>query len=154
MTALRLLLFRAGGQVFAVEAGAVREILPSSPPTRIPGAPDAVRGLINVRGLLVTVVDTARAVGTADANAPDHAGGSIILVERGGSGGSGGGAAARPVGLAVDDVLDLVSVPEASLDDRASLPGVRPDLVRAVGAASGHAFIQLATDVLLDPLLP
>jgi purine-binding chemotaxis protein CheW len=150
VTALRLLLFRAGGQVFAVEAGAVREILPSSPPTRIPGAPDAVRGLINVRGLLVTVIDAARAIGTGTASA--QTGGSIILVERGGVGR--GGPAARPVGLAVDDVLDLVTVPTASLDDQASLPGVRPDLVRAVGSAGGLPFVQLATDVLLDPLLP
>lgn len=145
MTALRLLLFRAGGQVFAVEAGAVREILPSSPPTRIPGAPDAVRGLINVRGLLVTVIDAARAIGTGES--PALTGGSIILVDRGGS-------AARPVGLAVDDVLDLVTLPAASLDDQASLPGVRPDLVKAVGSAGGLPFVQLATDVLLDPLLP
>lgn len=144
MTAVRLLLFSAGGQVFAVEAGAVREILPNSQPTRIPGAPDAIRGLINVRGLLVTVVDTARAVGIAPADQPRAAGGSIILVER----------AARPAGLAVDEVLDLVTVPTESLDDRASLPGVRPDLVRAVGAAGGHSFVQLAIDVLLDPLLP
>jgi purine-binding chemotaxis protein CheW len=149
MTALRLLLFRAGGQVFAVEAGAVREILPSSPPTRIPGAPDAVRGLINVRGLLVTVVDAARAIaGGAAAEVPEAgSGGSIILVER-------AGVAARPVGLAVDEVLDLVTVPASSLDDQASLPGVRQDLVRAVGAAGGQSFVQLATDVLLDPLLP
>jgi purine-binding chemotaxis protein CheW len=146
VTALRLLLFRSGGQVFAVEAGAVREILPNSPPTRIPGAPDAVRGLINVRGLLVTVVDTARAIGAAPTGEAGNGagGGSVILVERD----------ARPVGLLVDDVLDLVSVPAAALDAQASLPGVRPDLVRAVGAAGGQSFVQLATDVLLDPLLP
>jgi purine-binding chemotaxis protein CheW len=144
LTSFRLLLFRAGGQVFAVEAGAVREILPSSPPTRIPGAPDAVRGLINVRGLLVTVVDTARAIGGPGGENAGTGGGSIILVER----------AARPVGLAVDEVLDLVTVPAESLDAQASLPGVRPDLVRAVGSAGGQSFVQLATDVLLDPLLP
>ena len=142
MTALRLLLFRAGGQVFAVAAGTVREILPASPTTRIPGAPEAVQGLINVRGLLVTVVDVARAVGVAAGAAP--AAGSIILVEMG----------QRPVGLAVDEVLDLVSVQAEALDDQAKLPGVRPDLVRAVGATGGQPFVQLATDALLDPLLP
>jgi len=144
MTALRLLLFRAGGQVFAVEASAVREILPTSTPTRIPGAPAEALGLINVRGLLVTVVDAARAIGTASSAGGAPAAQSIILVEKDG----------RPVGLVVDEVLDLVSVTSESLDDHASLPGVRPDLVRAVGAAGGHTFVQLATDVLLDPLMP
>ena len=121
MTALRLLLFRCGGQVLAVEAGVVREIIAASEPTRIPGAPSAVVGLGGT---------TRRA--------------TLVIVERHG----------RPVGLAVEEVLDLVTVPAASLDDRASLPGVRPDLVRAAGSAGGHAFVQLATDAVLEPLLP
>jgi purine-binding chemotaxis protein CheW len=143
MTAQRLLLFRAGGQVFAVEAGSVREILPASQATRIPGASGAVCGLINVRGLLVTVVDAARAAGLGGSGEGADSG-SIILVERAG----------RPVGLAVEEVLDLVTVPAGALDAGTALPGVRPDLVRAVGSAAGHSFVQLATDVLLDPLLP
>jgi purine-binding chemotaxis protein CheW len=142
MTARKLLLFRSGGQVFAVEAGAVLEILPTSPPTRIPGAPAAVRGLINVRGRLVTVVDAAAAIGIAAAPAPE--GGSLVMVEH----------RSHPVGLAVDEVLDLVTESDTMLDDRASLPGVRPDLVRAVGSSGGQTFVQLATDVLLEPLLP
>jgi purine-binding chemotaxis protein CheW len=141
VTALRLLLFRCGEQVFAVEAGAVREILAASPPTRVPGAAEAVRGLVNVRGTLVTVVDAAAAVGLP---AGSHGGGSVILVERG----------SRPVGLQVDEVLDLVTVDPGALDDHSVLPGVRPDLVRAVGTAGGRSFVHLATDVLLEPLLP
>ena len=128
--------------MFAVEAGAVLEILPAASPTRIPGAPAAVRGLVNVRGQLVTVVDAARAIGLAAG--PEATEGSLVLVENHG----------RPVALAVDEVLDLVTVSDTALDDRASLPGVRPDLVRAVGASGGQTFVQLATDVLLEPLLP
>ncbi len=60
----------------------------------------------------------------------------------------------RPVALAVDEVLDLVSVPAGSLDPGRALPGVREGLVRAVGSAAGHAFVQLATDAVLEPLLP
>jgi purine-binding chemotaxis protein CheW len=142
MTAHKLLLFRSGGQVFAVEAGVVQEILPATPPTRIPGAPAAVRGLVNVRGTLVTVVDAAVAIGLPSGVAPGS--GTVILVER----------RSRPVGLAVDEVLDLVTVPTNSLDDGASLPGVRRDLVRAVGSVGGQTFVQLETDVLLEPLLP
>jgi len=142
MTGRKLLLFRSGGQVFAVEAGAVLEILPTTQTTRIPGAPAAVRGLINVRGMLVTVVDAAQAIGVSAAAAP--ADGSLILVEH----------HSRPVGLAVDEVLELVTESDTILDNRASLPGVRPDLVRAVGASGGQIFVQLATDALLEPLLP
>jgi len=123
-----------------VEAGAVREIIAAQDATRIPGAPVSVRGLVNVRGTLVPVVDTAAAVGLPASGAA----GSLVLIERNG----------RPVALAVDEVLDLVTVPGAALGDRVALPGVRPDLVRAVGTAAGHDFMQLATDALLEPLLP
>lgn len=140
MTALRLLLFRSGGQVWAVEAGAVREIIPASQATRIPGTPDAVLGLINVRGMLVPVVDTSSAAGIG----PGNSAGSVILVERRG----------RIAGLAVDEVLDLATVAAEMLDRQAALPGVRPDLVRAVGTAGGQSFVHLSTDVLLEPLLP
>lgn len=126
--------------MLAVEAGAVREIIAAQDATRIPGAPAAVRGLVNVRGTLVPVVNTAVAVGLPDAGSPA----SLVLIERHG----------RPVALAVDEVLDLVSVPQAALGDRAALPGVRPDVVRAVGTAAGQDFMQLATDALLEPLLP
>jgi purine-binding chemotaxis protein CheW len=142
MTARKLLLFRSVGQVFAVEAGAVLEILPAIPTTRIPGAPAAVRGLVNVRGMLVTVVDAARAIGLAPGL---HASGGILVLVQSRS---------RPVALAVDEVLDLVTVSDTALEDQASLPGVRADLVRAVGASGGQTFVELATDVLLEPLLP
>ena len=141
MTALRLLLFRCGGQVMAVEAGVVREILAADDPTRIPGAARAVRGLVNLRGTLVPVVDTADAVGLGAGNGSAR---TLVIVER----------RSKLIGLAVDEVLDLLTVPAAALDAGASLPGVRPDLVRAVGSAGGHAFVQLATDALLEPLLP
>src|SRR5205814_1054503 len=53
---VRLLVFRVGTLACAAEAATVREILPRFEPTRIPGAPALVAGLVNVRGSLVTVV--------------------------------------------------------------------------------------------------
>lgn len=142
MSARRLLLFRSAGQTFAVDADAAREILPVQPATRIPGAARAVRGLVNVRGLLVTLVDAAPAIGLAGELAPG-AGAVLLLDHRG-----------HRVGLVVDEVLDLVVVDGAELDARGALPGVRPDLVRAVGTAAGRPFVQLETSALLEPLLP
>jgi len=150
MSARKLLLFRCRGRVFAVDATVVREILPTSPPTRIPLAPVAVRGLVNVRGTLVTVVDAARAIFLADVPEPDDdapgddgAGRKLVLIEQ----------RSRPVGLIVDDVLDLVSVGDGALGAPEPAGDVRPGVVAATGAAGGEPFAQLATDVLLEPLL-
>ena len=149
MSARKLLLFRTGGRVFAVDAGAVREILPATPPTRIPLSPDAVCGLVNVRGTLVTVVDAALAIGLGGAGTPgggngaDGAARTLVLVE----------GRDRVVGLLVDDVLDLVAAGDASLSPGGSVSGARPGVVAATGTFGGEPFAQLATDVLLEPLL-
>jgi purine-binding chemotaxis protein CheW len=148
MSARKLLLFRTGGRVFAIDAGAVREILPATPPTRIPGSPAAVRGLVNVRGTLVTVVDAALAVGVRDAPSSGDTGNgtaapTLVLVEQG----------TRTIGLIVDDVLDLVSVGDGALAAGGPFPGVRPEMVAATGLAAGEPFAQLAADVLLESVL-
>ncbi|MGX8249618.1 chemotaxis protein CheW, partial [Escherichia coli] len=46
----RVLSFDLGGEMFAIPADTVREILEVPPVTRVPGAPDFSNGLINVRG--------------------------------------------------------------------------------------------------------
>src|SRR3981081_1393897 len=53
----RLLGFEVGGSVFACDMEAFREIVPAQRTTRLPGAPDTVCGLINLRGTIVTVID-------------------------------------------------------------------------------------------------
>ncbi len=51
------LTFKLDDEVFAVDVANVREILDLTPITKIPGTPDFMRGIINVRGNVVPVVD-------------------------------------------------------------------------------------------------
>src|SRR3954468_7623954 len=55
----RLLAFDVGGSVFACDMESFREIAPTQRLTRLPGAPDTVCGLINLRGTIVTVIEAA-----------------------------------------------------------------------------------------------
>jgi len=149
----RLLLFRVGTLVCAADLGVVREILPRLETTRIPGAMPFVAGLVNVRGQLVTVVEGWRALGQAEptAAAAGEAGGlvgpagtTILLTV---------GEAGRVLGLAVDEVVDLLVVETGALEPREALAGVDPVLVRAVGRREGQAFVVLDTEALLAPVL-
>jgi chemotaxis signal transduction protein len=54
---LRYLLAQAAGQLVAFPLEAVREIIPPQAMTRLPGAGPWVLGLLNLRGLVLTVVD-------------------------------------------------------------------------------------------------
>ncbi len=144
---VRLLLFRVGRLVCAAEAERVREILPRLEPTRIPGAPPVVAGVVNVRGTLVTVVEGWRALRQPDPSADGGGGGSgtTVLLEVGGG--------KKILGFTVDEVVDLVSVGGETLDRRQALPGIDPTLVRAVGRRAGQLFVVLDTDALLTPIL-
>jgi len=56
-TTLQYLTFGLGEEVFALETGSVREVIELVPVTRIPKTPSFMRGVINLRGHAVPVVD-------------------------------------------------------------------------------------------------
>lgn len=51
------LTFRLGDEIFAVDVQHVHEVLDFRDSTRLPGAPDYMRGIINLRGSVVPLVD-------------------------------------------------------------------------------------------------
>jgi purine-binding chemotaxis protein CheW len=53
----QFLTFRLGREMFAIDVAQVREILDFTAITRVPRAPEFMRGVINVRGSVVPVVD-------------------------------------------------------------------------------------------------
>jgi chemotaxis signal transduction protein len=137
---VRLLVFRVADVACAAEAARVREILSVPPVTRVPGAPQPVAGVANVRGNLVTLVDGRRALG----HSAESPGSSIVLLDVG----------SRTVGFVVDEVIDLIAMPAAGLADRQELPGVDPAVVRAVGRQADLSFVLLDFDALLGPIFP
>jgi purine-binding chemotaxis protein CheW len=55
--AAQYLTFRLGEEVFALDIAQVREVLDYTPITRVPRMPEFMRGVINLRGSVVPVVD-------------------------------------------------------------------------------------------------
>lgn len=118
----------------------MREILPVLAATRIPGVADAVEGLVNVRGGLLTVLDGHRLLGRERDLADE---GAIVVLTVGD----------RTCGLIVSEVRDFVELPAAAVAERASLPGVDPRVVRAVARRGDEHFVMLDTEALLAPML-
>ena len=54
---LQYLTFTLGDEVFAIDVSEVREILEFSSITKVPQTPDFMRGVINLRGSVVPVID-------------------------------------------------------------------------------------------------
>ena len=90
--------FRVGAQEFCIDIMSVREIRGWTPATALPHAPSYVRGVINLRGSVLPVVDLAERLGfpPTDASARQV----IIVVQVG----------AQIVGLLVDAVSDILTL--------------------------------------------
>lgn len=140
ITIERVLVFEVGDLMCAVPAGVTREVLSSMPATRLPGVSDVVDGLVNIRGNLLTVIDGHNLLGRTPVADQE---GAIIVLD----------VFDRNCGLRVGRLVDLVAVPHDAVDDRQSLPGVDPGIVRAVGRHEDTPFVLLDLEELLRPVM-
>jgi len=127
----RHVVFRVAGERFALPLEAVREVVVPQPPfARVPRASEAVRGVMNLRGRVVAVVDLAPLVGLA---AQPLAGGAghVLILERD----------RRALGFLVGGVLgvELLAAAEGAAGGA---------LVRGMAAARSGAVTLLAPDAL------
>lgn len=95
--------FRSGEQEFGADIMVIREIRGWTETTPLPHSPDYVRGVINLRGVVLPVIDLKARLGRGrtDANVK-HV---IIVVE----------ASNRTIGLLVDAVSDILAVTSAEI---------------------------------------
>ena len=127
----RLLVFDLGGSQFGCDMDAFREIVPTPTMTRLPGAPETVCGLINLRGTIVTVLDGGLVLGRP---AFRRAEGLVLIIE----------SQERWIGMGVDDVHDVKDVP---------IDSVQPASVHNVpvaGAVTGEVEIDGERVIVLD----
>lgn len=94
----RYVTFRVARETYALDVLRVREVLRSAEVVPVPGAPDSVLGVINLRGSIVPVVDARHRLGLAPAS-PD-APSRVLIMESGW----------QAVGLRVDSVADVTTV--------------------------------------------
>jgi purine-binding chemotaxis protein CheW len=127
---VRHVVFRVAGERFAMPLAAVREVVVPQPPfARVPRASEAVRGVMNLRGRVVAVVDLAQLVGLAPQPLQGGAG-QVLILEHG----------KRALGFLIGGVLGVEAIP---------LPeGVAPGPIRGVAAAGAGAVTLLGADAL------
>ncbi len=110
---MRHIIFRVEKERYALPLAAVREVV--VPPTlwsKVPRAPPAVRGVVNLRGRVVTVVELRRLLGISEGAAPNQ---KIVLLDRG----------RRDLGLFVTEVDGIEPIERILPAPDRSLPAVR-----------------------------
>ncbi|HUO23533.1 MAG TPA: chemotaxis protein CheW [Caulobacteraceae bacterium] len=100
---LELTAFRIGEQEFCLDIMAVREIRGWSSATPLPHSPDYVKGVMNLRGSVLPIVDLAARLGLGVVEpTPRH----VVMVVR---------IKEQLVGLLVDAVCDILTVPDTAV---------------------------------------
>ena len=134
-----LISFRIGAQEFCVDIMAVREIRGWTAATPIPHSPGYVRGVINLRGAVLPIVDLAARLGFAVSEPTAR---SVIIVTHIGN---------RTVGLMVDAVSDILTVSDDLVQPT---PDVTCDTVKAFVKGILAIDDRMISLISLDHVLP
>jgi len=134
--------FAIGDDQYGVDIMAVREIKEWSNVTPLPNQPDYMRGVLNLRGAIVPILDLRCRFGQGiTAATPTH----IVLIVQ---------VAGRPIGLLADRVLDIVSFEKSQIQP---VPKVveseRVEFLSGLAVIDGEMLALIDLDHLL-PALP
>ena len=108
---IQLITFEIDAKMLAVDIMAVREIRAWTPTTPIPNAPPYVRGVVNLRGLVLPVIDLSERLGWGRVEPTER--NVIIVVE----------IAGQMTGLIVGSVNDIVTVDQGDIQPPPAMGG-------------------------------
>jgi purine-binding chemotaxis protein CheW len=101
---IQLVTFVLKGEVYGINVMQVQEVLRVSEIAPVPGAPSCVLGIINLRGNLVTVIDTRARFGMSSKDIDEAS--RIIVIE----------SDTQIIGMVVDAVAEVVDLHEDQID--------------------------------------
>ncbi|APV52180.1 chemotaxis protein CheW [Betaproteobacteria bacterium GR16-43] len=102
-TSVEYLAYSLGAEEYAIDILKVREIRAYETPTRIAGAPASMKGVINLRGTIIPIVDMRIRNGAAQVAYDEST--VVIILEL----------SARMIGIVVDGVSDVLHIDAANL---------------------------------------
>jgi purine-binding chemotaxis protein CheW len=137
---LNVVEFRLAKELYAIELANVREVLRLENLTPLPCTPLFVRGIINVRGQILPVIDIKKFFELPDAGITDlH---RVIVVHSEGA----------EMGILADTVTAVRSIPlDRVQPSLPTLTGIRAAYLR--GVTDDHVVILDVSKILLDPKL-
>ena len=132
------LVFTLGGKQHGVDLIKVQEIKEWEEPTPMPGTPAEVRGVLNLRGVVVPIVDMRIRFNMPDAEFTRE---TVIIVTliRG-----------RAIGLVVDSVSDVISLTEGQFKSAPPVDGFDDHHMKGIAALETGMVILLNADDLLS----
>jgi purine-binding chemotaxis protein CheW len=137
--ARELIAFRIGDQEFCVDIMSVREIRGWTPATAMPHSPAYMKGIINLRGAVLPIMDLAARLGMKPAEPTAR---HVIIVAQ---------VKRQSVGLLVEAVSDILTVTEENIQPT---PEISSDLQRQFARGILAIDRRMICLIELDALFP
>ncbi|MGM0434465.1 chemotaxis protein CheW [Halovibrio salipaludis] len=135
---LQYVTFRLADETYGLNVMQIQEVLRYTEIAPVPGAPDYVLGIINLRGNVVTVIDTRRRFGLPDGEVTDST--RIVVLE----------AEEQVIGIMVDAVAEVIYIRQSEIE---SAPNVGNEesarFIHGVCNREGELVILVAFEKML-----
>lgn len=137
---IQLACFSLGDNLFAVDIMRIKEIVLPQKLSSLPKASNLLEGVINLRGAVIPVMDLRKRFGMP---LLDNGKGSKLLIVS---------LCRQTLALAVDDVLEVITVPAQEIKPPPEVSeGVGIEFLLGVCLANDKVFMILDIDALLGP---
>ncbi len=138
------LTFKLGGEVFAIGILNTREIIDYNELTTVPMMPSFVRGVINLRGSMVPILDLSTRFGRGETAVGRRT--SIVICEFKPEDET----AVRTFGIIVDAVSEVLDIPAAAIEPAPTFKSsARSEFIAGMGKVAGEFVIILRVDRIL-----
>jgi len=132
---VQLATFQLAGYTYGIEVGMVQEVLRQQSRTRVPLAPPAVAGLVNLRGQVLTAIDLRSRLDLPER--PEGVEPMVVVVR----------VAGEPVSLLVDSIGDVVDVDSDTFEQPPdTLSDAGRELITGAYMLSDRLLLALDTD--------
>jgi len=139
------LTFSLGEEMFAIGILAIREIIEYGCLTEVPMVPPFIRGVINLRGSVVPVVDMAVRFGRPAGQITKRT--CIVIIETGDLGQGGHG---QQMGIVVDAVSEVLEIPSGDIEPPPEFGArIRIDFISGMGKVNGKFVVMLDVNRIL-----
>lgn len=134
---MQIVVFKLGEEKYAIDTSKVQVINKMMDITTVPGAPEYIRGLINLRGSIITVVDPYIKLGIDIEGKTCE---NIIILET----------EDEVIGILVDKVTEVIEIDKEELKNISSSKEDDRNYIKGTINLNGNIITLIDVDVLLD----
>ena len=136
---LKLIVFKLGREEYGMDILRVQEIKRMMGITRVPSTPSFIRGVINLRGSVLPVIDLRTRLGLAENELTEAARIIVVLVNDG------------IVGFIVDEVVEVTTINTQDVEAAQTLSsGLSADFITGIAKADNRLYIMLNPDAIVN----